>query len=94
MIILRPFFIALVFTRRSTNFSTLYSQDFSSLEYRNVGPYRGGRVTAVAGITSQPSTFYMGATGGGLWKTEDYGTSWSNISDGFFKTRSIGTNCR
>ncbi|MBT8181052.1 MAG: hypothetical protein KJO53_05635 [Eudoraea sp.] len=90
MIILRTFFIALVFSLLSTDFSLLYSQDFSSLEYRNVGPYRGGRVTAVAGITSQPSTFYMGATGGGLWKTEDYGTSWSNVSDGFFKTPSIG----
>ena len=55
-----------------------------------MGPYRGGRVTAVAGITSQPSTFYLGATGGGVWKTEDYGTSWHNISDGFFKTPSIG----
>ncbi|WP_019670165.1 WD40/YVTN/BNR-like repeat-containing protein [Eudoraea adriatica] len=90
MIILRTCYIALVFSLLSANFSFLHSQDFSSLEYRNAGPYRGGRVTAVAGITSQPSTFYMGATGGGLWKTEDYGTSWSNISDGFFKTPSIG----
>ncbi|UCD61646.1 MAG: hypothetical protein JSV59_03485, partial [Flavobacteriaceae bacterium] len=90
MIILRTFYIFLIFSLLSANFSFLHSQDFSSLEYRNVGPYRGGRVTAVAGITSQPSTFYMGATGGGLWKTEDYGTSWSNVSDGFFKTPSIG----
>ena len=90
MNILRTFIISLVFSLLSVNFTILYSQDFSSLEYRNVGPYRGGRVTAVAGITSQPSTFYLGATGGGLWKTEDYGTSWSNISDGFFKTPSIG----
>ena len=82
--------IAVGFSLLSTIFFNLHSQDFSSLEYRNVGPYRGGRVTAVAGITAQPSTFYMGATGGGVWKTEDYGTSWQNVSDGFFKTPSIG----
>jgi len=68
----------------------LIAQDFSALEYRNVGPYRGGRVTAVAGIASLPGTFYFGATGGGVWKTDDYGTSWENISDGFFTTPSIG----
>ncbi|MEJ2163615.1 MAG: hypothetical protein P8X60_09995, partial [Robiginitalea sp.] len=69
---------------------SLVAQDFSVLEYRNVGPYRGGRVTAVAGIVAQPGTFYFGATGGGVWKTADYGTSWMNISDGYFKTPSIG----
>lgn len=66
------------------------AQDFSALEYRNLGPYRGGRVTAVAGIASQPATFYLGASGGGVWKTDDYGTSWNNVSDGFFSTPSIG----
>jgi photosystem II stability/assembly factor-like uncharacterized protein len=72
---------------------SLYAQDvqiFKELEFRNVGPVRGGRVTAVAGVASQPSTFYMGSTGGGLWKTDDFGTSWSNISDGFFATPSVG----
>ena len=64
--------------------------DLDIFQYRYVGPTRGGRVTAVAGIASQPSTFYMGATGGGVWKTEDYGTSWTNISDGYFSTPSIG----
>ncbi len=68
----------------------LQAQNLESFQYRNLGPYRGGRVTAVAGIASQPSTFYMGATGGGVWKTEDYGNTWSNISDGFFNTPSIG----
>lgn len=66
------------------------AQDFSIYQYRELGPYRGGRVTAVAGIASQPSVFYLGATGGGVWKTEDYGTSWYNISDGYFDTPSIG----
>jgi photosystem II stability/assembly factor-like uncharacterized protein len=60
------------------------------LEYRNVGPTRGGRATAVAGVRTQPNVFYMGATGGGVWKTDDYGTSWHNVSDGYFSTPSIG----
>lgn len=69
---------------------TTLGQDFSTFTYRNLGPYRGGRVTAVAGIASEPGTFYLGATGGGVWKSEDYGTSWNNVSDGFFNTPSIG----
>ena len=63
---------------------------FGSLRYRPVGPARGGRVTAVAGHRGQPSTFYMGATGGGVWKTTDYGHVWRNVSDGYFATGSIG----
>ncbi len=61
-----------------------------ALRYRPVGPARGGRVTAVAGHRSQPATFYMGATGGGVWKTTDYGRVWRNLSDGVFATGSIG----
>lgn len=60
------------------------------LEYRNIGPERGGRATAVAGVIQEPGTFYMGATGGGVWKTTDYGHNWTNISDGFFDSPSIG----
>lgn len=71
-------------------YGDIKSQEMDAIHFRNLGPYRGGRVTAVAGITSQPSVFYMGATGGGLWKTEDYGTSWKNVSDGYFATPSIG----
>lgn len=63
---------------------------FKSLKYRCIGPTRGGRVTAVAGIPSAPGTFYMGATGGGVWKTTDFGQSWKNVSDGTFQTGSIG----
>lgn len=63
---------------------------FKALSYRPIGPTQGGRVTAVAGIVSQPGTFYMGATGGGLWKTEDYGVTWNNVSDKYFATPSIG----
>ena len=65
------------------------AQNFEAFKYRELGPYRGGRVTAVAGVTAAPSTFYLGATGGGVWKTEDYGISWKNVSDGFFSTPSI-----
>ncbi len=66
------------------------AQDFSAFEYRNIGPTRGGRVTAVAGTVAARSTFYLGASGGGVWKTDDYGTTWNVVSDGFFETPSIG----
>ncbi len=56
----------------------------SGLKYRMVGPYRGGRSTAVAGYPDQPHVFLMGGTGGGVWKTDDAGGTWHNISDGFF----------
>jgi len=73
-------------------FSTtvLLSQDFGALKYRSVGPERGGRVTTVTGTRLEPGTFYLGASGGGVWKSTDYGNSWTNVSDGFFETPSIG----
>lgn len=55
-----------------------------SLTWREVGPFRGGRSAAVTGVAGQPGLFYMGATGGGVWKTEDAGGRWAPISDGFF----------
>lgn len=69
---------------------TQSSNPLKNLQYRLVGPYRGGRVTAVAGVPSQPMVYYMGATGGGVWKTSDGGTTWEPVSDGFFKTGSVG----
>ncbi|MDP4821590.1 MAG: glycosyl hydrolase [Saprospiraceae bacterium] len=54
------------------------------LQYRNVGPFRGGRSTAVAGYNDDPFTFLMGTTGGGIWKTTDAGNTWNNISDAYF----------
>ncbi len=60
------------------------------LQYRLVGPFRGGRVGAVAGVASQPNVYYFGATGGGVWKTTDGGKNWSPVSDQFFKTGSVG----
>jgi photosystem II stability/assembly factor-like uncharacterized protein len=55
-----------------------------SLEWREVGPYRGGRSAAVAGVPSQSEVYYFGAAGGGVWKTTDAGRGWDNVSDGFF----------
>ncbi|HEX6308765.1 MAG TPA: hypothetical protein VFZ69_11285 [Longimicrobiales bacterium] len=60
------------------------------LEYRYIGPTRGGRVTAVAGHAAQPSTFYFGGTGGGVFRTTDAGHSWENITDGQIPVGSIG----
>ncbi len=60
------------------------------LSFRFVGPSRGGRVTAVEGHRTHPHTFYQGATGGGVWKTTNYGMTWFNISDGYFASPSIG----
>jgi len=60
------------------------------LRFRLIGPFRGGRSVAVAGVPSDPKTYYLGATGGGVWKTTDAGLSWLPISDGFFKTGSVG----
>ena len=83
---IRPlFFLLLIFPL------ALSAQDFSAFKFRNVGPLRGGRVTAVAGTRVEPGTFYLGATGGGVWKSMDYGTTWENVSDGFFDTPSIGS---
>jgi photosystem II stability/assembly factor-like uncharacterized protein len=60
------------------------------LRWRNVGPFRGGRAVAVAGHPGQPLTFYMGATGGGVWKTDDAGTTWRNVTDGQVAMGSVG----
>ncbi|MDF1697269.1 MAG: glycosyl hydrolase [Saprospiraceae bacterium] len=57
---------------------------YGSLEWRNIGPFRGGRSCAVTGVPNMPNLFYFGSTGGGIWKTEDGGRAWENISDGFF----------
>ncbi len=61
-----------------------------AMRYRLVGPYRGGRVTAVTGIPGQPFVYYFGSTGGGVWKTTDAGQTWKNVTDGYIKSASIG----
>jgi photosystem II stability/assembly factor-like uncharacterized protein len=62
----------------------------NSLEWRPIGPFRGGRVVAVAGDPVHSLVFYFGSTGGGVWKTTDGGILWENVSDGFFKRASVG----
>lgn len=66
------------------------SAKYHGLQMRNIGPFRGGRSVAVSGVIQNPQVYYMGSTGGGVWKTEDAGLSWKNISDGFMKTGSVG----
>ncbi len=67
-----------------------FSDSMEGLTFRSIGPFRGGRVTAVTGVRRQPSLFYFGATGGGVWKTTDAGASWVNVSDRDFRTGSVG----
>ena len=60
------------------------SDQLESVEWREVGPYRGGRSAAVTGIPQDRETFYFGSTGGGVWKTHNGGGAWENVTDGFF----------
>jgi photosystem II stability/assembly factor-like uncharacterized protein len=82
--------------QRPSSTPTVLRQDapapnkFKPLQYRLIGPYRGGRVTAVAGVAGQPLVYYFGATGGGVWKTTDGGANWEPMSDAAFKTGSVG----
>lgn len=63
---------------------------FKPVKWRNIGPFRGGRSVTATGVVGDIQTYYMGTTGGGVWKTEDMGITWKNISDGFFKTGTVG----
>lgn len=63
---------------------------YSGLVWRNVGPFRGGRVSAVSGAVGQPGVFYMGLPGGGLWKTTSAGTTWFPVMDGIKEASSVG----
>ncbi len=71
--------------KKSKQATVQFSEDlYSSLSYRLIGPFRGGRSAAVIGVPGEPNLFYFGATGGGVWKTLNGGRTWENISDGFF----------
>ena len=69
---------------------TIRQRLLEKLEWRCIGPHRGGRVVAVAGDASDPMTFYFGACAGGVWKTTDGGQIWRNVSDGYFNTAAVG----
>ncbi len=64
--------------------TSMNAKVYDAIEWRNLGPWRGGRSCAVAGVPGKPNLYYFGATGGGVWKTTDGGRQWENISDGFF----------
>lgn len=66
------------------------NQYFKPMKFRNIGPFRGGRSVTASGVVGDPLTYYMGTTGGGLWKTTNAGGRWDNISDGFFEMGSVG----
>lgn len=83
------FFFCIPFTmdaqRRKANNTQSYDQKiYDALEWRGIGPFRGGRSAAVTGVIGEPNLFYMGATGGGVWRTKDGGSTWESISDGEF----------
>ena len=63
----------------------------TGLEWRNIGPFRGGRATTITGVAGHPLLYYMGATGGGIWKTDDAGANWRPIADGQIKMGSVGS---
>lgn len=63
---------------------------YHGMRYRMVGPYRGGRSTAVTGIAGRPHTFLMGTTGGGVWRTDDAGNSWTSLTDRYLDVGNIG----
>ena len=66
------------------------SAQMEGLSFRAIGPFRGGRVVAVAGVVGKPLTYYFGGTGGGVFRTADAGQGWDPITDKFFKTGSVG----
>lgn len=76
-------FFSVAFAQTNTSFpvDTLLPKH---AQFREIGPFRGGRSAAVCGDFRNKNLFYMGATGGGVWKTSDGGSNWKNISDGYF----------
>jgi len=77
-------------TSAPVNSAVDFNNYFKPVKWRNIGPFRGGRSVTATGVVGDINTYYMGTTGGGIWKTDDLGISWKNISDGYFKTGSVG----
>lgn len=89
-------FSTLGYSQKTNNTKDISTSNFDlntylkPVKWRSIGPFRGGRSVAASGVLGDIHTYYMGTTGGGLWKTDDMGITWTNISDGFFKTGSVG----
>jgi photosystem II stability/assembly factor-like uncharacterized protein len=97
LMLLKPLFVTIVLclfighaAAQNGAPATDYNQIFKPVKWRSIGPFRGGRSVTGTGVLGDPKTYYMGTTGGGLWKTDDMGITWRNISDGYFKTGSVG----
>ena len=91
-LLILPFNIQSQKRSKNNNPPVIVIQDsnYHGLKWRNIGPFRGGRSVASTGVVGQPMTYYMGTTGGGIWKTTDDGIHWNNISDKFLKTGTVG----
>lgn len=94
-ILLYCFLFSLVYnlqaqTKQDAEINKQLHSFYKPVKWRSIGPFRGGRSNTATGVVGDITTYYMGTTGGGLWKTEDIGLSWKNISDGYFKTGSVG----
>ncbi len=75
---------------KTTEYAAIPDSIFHGFQWRNIGPFRGGRSVASSGVVKEPMTYYFGTTGGGIWKTHDDGITWKNISDGFLETGTVG----
>jgi len=90
LLLLCLLFIAFNATSQPTKDTTGLDSYFKPVKWRCIGPFRGGRSNCATGVVGNPNVYYQGTTGGGLWKTDDIGITWRNVSDGFFKTGSVG----
>src|SRR6202140_4883597 len=81
------FAVALTFAAAGVNAQQVDPKTYEGMKWRLIGPFRGGRVITVAGVPSQPNTYYFGAVGGGVWKTSDGGNTW----DPLFEKQSVSS---
>ena len=84
LIIFLFFLVDIKAQRKNKSISQSINYEIPNLNWRSIGPYRGGRASSVTGVSNSDNTYYFGATGGGVWKSTDSGQNWRNISDGFF----------
>ena len=84
LIVFLFFLVDIKAQRKNKSISQSINYEIPNLNWRSIGPYRGGRASSVTGVSNSDNTYYFGATGGGIWKTTDSGQNWRNISDGFF----------